>query len=388
MIIVGENVREKNMNPQRKGLITASIVYLIRFLYQLLEINKKEVDTKVNIIRTIRNVMVHLIWVVDYIYSRPDNLSSLSSSNISASNTNSSKDSSKTNFTMISFDIVHKQLTKQAEPILPIHTIKALKNENFSSLNDKILSKEWKRTVLESEEIQDIVNEHYKASLEGVTAEISRRLENRSYSFALKNTRNEKVCEEVQKKYGDEILEVAVDISEQEDYKKQAFLANEEEYIRSAKNSWKKLWKRMRIYVGQWKHPLFYDQIDKKYNAEKEAFNFMKKNIFFRHKGSKYETKSRTRPFLKLKLIEPDYVQEYNKLLAEKREDIRSIINTLSSTVFFNQSVLSELPNSAKKFSIFSFGKNFKKKIGTLIPVNPQVNHLKVEATMNRLGKS
>jgi len=362
LIIVGENVRERSLGPQRKNFIIASILNLFQILYRLLEITPEESEQWQIIVTSIKNVVMHLMCVVDYINHRTGRFSSLSS-NIDMAN----KDNTRQTFTMITYEIITNYLQVEEGPIITLQMIKNLKYKDFASLNAIILTEEWRKTPIQNQKINKIIDEHYSNSLEKITSELARQLEDRTMSQALRNNKVQKKHEELEKKYGIEIVETALEIYEQEDEKRKENLASEEEFVRIAKNMWKKLWKRARVYVGQWKHPLLYDQEDCKFDYDKESFENMRKNLLFTHKISKYESKSRTRPFLKIKLIEPGYVEEYNALLSSKRESVRNLISNLKPNVFFIQSSTPDLPVSAhKKFSFLDIRKNIKKTIKSM----------------------
>ena len=377
LLIVGENVRDKSLGPQRKSFIIASILNLFQILFRLLEITTEGSEIRQIIVGSIKNVVMHLMCIVDYINQRTGKFGSISSNADTVNSPNV-----KQTFTMITHDIITNYLVNEDEPIITVQMIKNLKFNDFTSIGAIILTEEWKKTPVQNQKINQIINEHYSNSLENITSDLARQLEDRTMSQALRNNKVMKKNEEVEKKFGIEIVEIALEVYEQEDEKRQENLANDEECVRTAKNMWKKLWKRMRVYVGQWRHPLVYDQEDYKFDYEKESFANMPKNTLFTHKISKYESKTRARPFVKIKLIEPAYVEEYNRLLSSKRGNIRSLINNLRPNVFFAQSNTPDLPMSSnKKFSFKDIQKNIKKTFKSMAggsqasPWNPNLGN-------------
>mmetsp|Transcript_11174 Transcript_11174/g.9555 ORF Transcript_11174/g.9555 Transcript_11174/m.9555 type:complete len:129 (-) Transcript_11174:534-920(-) len=128
----------------------------------------------------------------------------------------------------------------------------------------------------------------------------------------------------------------------------------------------------MRSYVGQWRHPDFYDQEDTKYTPDGDSYDAKEKSKLFYHKISKFEVESRARPFLKIKLIEPEYVEKYSKMLNEKRQEIHNILNTLNSSLFFNQNLIPADSEVASKKNSFvnTIGSKMKGALKAIIPTN------------------
>ena len=134
-------------------------------------------------------------------------------------------------------------------------------------------------------------------------------------------------------------------------------MAFEEENMRISKNFWKKIWKKMRVYIGLWRNPDFYDQIDKKFSLDSDNFEKMVENNIFFHKISKYEIKNRARPFLKVKLLEPKYAVDYNDILKSKRANNIDFIYSLNNALCFN---FKNQTKENKQFNILTLGKTLK----------------------------
>lgn len=385
LMIVGENVREKYFSWTRKSFITASILILLQILYKLEAVAPEDSEIKQVIIGSIRGVIMHFMCVAYYINQRTGKFESVGSNVESV--IGSPKESYKQSFTMITYDIISTYLASEQEPLINIQIIKVFKSNDFADITSMITTDDWMNVMVNSEKINHLIGEHYMDNLDAVTSEVSRALEDLSTSRAINNYRFEKKREDSERKFGIEILETALEVYEQENEKRQENLANDEENVRMAKGTWKNLWKKMRVYVGLWKHPSLYDQEDFKFNAEKESYNAMTTNTLFSHKISKYETRSHARPFIKIKLIEPAYVEQYNTILVQRRGDIRSMVNNLRPTVFLNQNYAVENPNSAnKKFSFTGIGKNLKKTFKAIIPnqSGPQPSPYKIDSTSNK----
>ncbi len=366
LMIVGENVREKYFSWTRKSFVTASILYLLQMLYKLEALAPEDSEIKEVIVGSIRGVIMHFMCIAYYINQRTGKLESMGSNVESV--IGSPKESYKQSFTLITCDIISTLATEQ-EPLINIQIIKVFKSNDFADITSMITTDDWKIVIVSGDKINELIEENYKNDLDAITSDVSRALEDMATSRAINNYKFEKKREDSERKFGVEILETALEVYEQENEKRQENLANDEENMRMAKGTWKNLWKKMRAYVGLWKHPSLYDQEDFKFNAEKESFNAMATNTLYTHKISKYETRSHARPFIKIKLIEPAYVEQYNTLLVQRRGDIRCMVNNLRPTVFLNQNYAVENSNSAnKKFSFTGIGKNIKKTFKAIIP--------------------
>ena len=337
LLISCENVREKRMEAQQTSLLTATVLYFIKFLYEVYEHMENE-EIKKAILSSLRKIFMHLMCEVDYLNRKRGDYTDLSGPReIFLSK---EQKELKMNFNFITFDILLNYLTLQKEPIITLQFIKALKLQDFLPLEEVILTKEWRTSIVGNEKINKLISDHYGGSIYTLNNTISMKIQDQTYEQTTLIYAQEKSREEASKKVDLEVIENAIEIYEQETKKRQVMLVNEEENSRGAKNSWRQLWKKLRVYVGQWAHPKFYDQEDYKYSMEDESYQNMQKSELFIHKAAKYETRIRARPYLKVKLIEPSYVEEYNKLLEEKQINMRNIINSLNSLLFLNTNLL------------------------------------------------
>ena len=87
------------------------------------------------------------------------------------------------------------------------------------------------------------------------------------------------------------------------------------------KDKWKKIFKELRIFNGLWLNSNIKFQIDSYCKNQNEQEEFSEKNNFYINKVSKYETRSRMRPFLKIILNEPRIAIDYNEKLRSKQEE-------------------------------------------------------------------
>ena len=115
---------------------------------------------------------------------------------------------------------------------------------------------------------------------------------------------------------------------ETEELRKNLSYINQKEKSHFAQNEWHKIWKRLRIYDGWWTNQNFKDQNDEEFDARKFSFELMSENQLFFRKISKFCTREYTRPLLKIKLIEPDFViKKDEELKALQRAAFKSRYN-------------------------------------------------------------
>jgi len=316
----------------------STILYFFKFFYEVYEHVNNE-DVKKVIVSSLKKIFMHLMCQVDYLNKKRGDFSDLSGPR-EILQSSPQKDLPKMNFTFFTFDILLHYFINKKEPIISLQFIKALKLQDFLPLEEVMITNEWKTAIANNEKISKLINDNYGGSVYTLNNAISMKIQDQTYEQTTLIYTQEKAREEASKKVDLEVIESAAEIYEQEIKRRQIMLVNEEENSRTAKNSWRQLWKKLRIYVGQWAHPKFYDQEDYKYSLEEENYQNMRKNELFIHKICKYETRIRARPFLKVKLIEPAYVEEYDKALEEKQINMRNIINSLNSVLFLNNNLI------------------------------------------------
>ena len=89
---------------------------------------------------------------------------------------------------------------------------------------------------------------------------------------------------------------------------------------RESKNLWHKIWKKYRIF-GPWKYRKFIFQKNSDFD-----YNNYKLNDFIFYKIVKYETKIKSRPFVKICFKELDFVQKYNDELNSFKLNKKEVI--------------------------------------------------------------
>lgn len=369
ILITLENIKEKTLNSNQQTFLLSTILCFLKFLYELYGSIKEE-EIKKRLLLCLRRIIMHYMCQVAYMNKKTGDFINLSD----VKETGLQKESLRGTFTYVIFDLALNYLTIKNDPIITVQLIKTLKLQDFSSLEELMLTHEWKIAFTNNEKVNKIINDYYGGSLYMVNTEISKKIQDYAYEQTAVVLNQEKAREDMCKKLELEILDIAIEIAEQESQKRQASLASEEETVRTAKNAWRQLWKRFRIYVGQWAHPRFYDQQDYKFSFEDESFDKMEKPVLFSHKMSKYESRSRARPFLKVKLLEPAYIAEYNKMLKENRADIHDIINSLDANLFVNKNLTMIEFENRRKFTISMIIANSRKSIPSIASVSTQDN--------------
>ena len=125
-------------------------------------------------------------------------------------------------------------------------------------------------------------------------------------------------------KYENDIYEQNLTVLEEEDLRKQNDIFLSEKKYRFNKYTWDKIWKKVRTHHGTWMHPDFSTQNDRKFEQKDFEYDKLTTNEFFYYKIWKYELKNRSRPFLKIKLKEPDMV---GKNREEEKNKKHSLLN-------------------------------------------------------------
>ena len=338
ILIACENVDDKTIDKKQHNFLIATVMKILKFLYEIYTFIPQE-KIKPIILASLKRIFMHLLCEVDYLSRKTGNFTYLSDVRGSLQGSPSKEGGMKRNFTLITFDLVLNYIIYEKEPLINTQFIKTMKLEDFAYLDKFILSKEWKLALTDNEKINKIVNDYYGGSFYTINNKIYKNLQDQAYEQVSLVVAQEKAREQVGKNIELQIIDNATEIYEQETQQRQIVLAKEEEGSRSAKNSWRKIWKKQRVFIGQWTHPEFYDQQDAKFSLENESYGNMGGNKLFSHKIAKYETRSRARPFLKVKLLEPDYVKEHNQVLEDNGTDMFNIINSLNSSIFFKKNI-------------------------------------------------
>lgn len=331
-LTICENSRDMSIAYYNQSQILSISAYIVYFLYQLTYSGHSE-SVHIQLKKTIRTNMIFLLCLVDFLNSRTDGefdfyeqnsrrsptrrsspgLRSSANSNLAASYIEA-----KQEYTLLTFDLVRNVLSSSSsESLITILEIRQQKNNNFYNIEATIFSTQWVASILDNNFIKDLVKANFGESYIKINQNIFLAIQN---TAEIMNSVAENLIHRrktIARKSEDIIYDSAARIHETEDNRKHEVIAFDEERMRIAKSLWRRVWKKLRIFTGQWRHSTFYDQRDAKYQAIE--FEDMKGNHIFYHKMSKFETKTRARPFLKIKLTEPSYVLEYNKLLKERR---------------------------------------------------------------------
>lgn len=125
-------------------------------------------------------------------------------------------------------------------------------------------------------------------------------------------------------KYENEIYDQNLVILEEQDLQKQNEIFLSEKKTRQIKYMWDKTWKNLRSHYGTWMHPDFYTQNDKPFDPADFEYDKIKQNNFFYYKIWKYEIKNRSRPFLKIKVKDPDIIVKNEEELKNKKHSLLS----------------------------------------------------------------
>ena len=322
---ITECSRDKSMTVYVQTQILAINSYIISTFYQLAFSDYPE-NLKTLVHQSIRSIMIYLISLIDILNTRSggaftkyESVFKKQSERGSSPNLTVTTFENDTLFTLLTFELFKCVLgAGLPQPLMTIPEIRQHKLNQFSNIDSAILSKDWFYATTENYAVQELIRNFFGESYIKINNNIFSNLQ-------VTASKLESVIEifldkiaSTARSWEDLVYEKAAKIHEAEDVRRHEIIALDDENMRIAKRLWRKVWKRMRTFAGQWRHPDFWDQQDEKYRAL--DWKEIKKNPLFYHKMSRFETTSRARPFLKLKLIEPDYALKYEAELREKRQ--------------------------------------------------------------------
>ena len=324
---VCENSRDSALTSSAQSQMLSIPAYILNALFNLVFSNFDE-EVRAELRKTICNSVIFLLSLVDFLNtrtggnflthtSRKRRLSVERRSTITAENS-TSNDTQEGQLTLLTFDLVRDYISANLpEPIMTIPEIRQQKTSNFSNMEAAIFSRSWMDAIVDNPALNQLIDNHFGESFVKINNKIFVTVQNLASKLDAGCQNALRRRTEVAHRCENNIYENAAKIHELEDTRRKQLTVIYQEKVRAFKGLWRRNWKRLRTYNGQWSHPDFYDQRDELYNALE--WDEMKENTIFRHRISKFETKSRARPFLKIKLIEPAYVVEYQNMLKELR---------------------------------------------------------------------
>lgn len=202
----------------------------------------------------------------------------------------------------------------------------------FDEPDEGIIYGEYQERITEEEKTADLVNKYYGKDWIEISQRIREGLQENISQQNQKNSDQERTSEEALEKSKKEIVEIVGETCENEGQRRKESIKYHEEYSKIRNGQWSKLWRKLRTYVGPWRHPDFYDQVDVKEDAESADKREKQKNLL-KHKLAKSEVKSRAKPFLKIKLIEPQYVEGYEHKVAQQRHEDSEAVLKMNETL-------------------------------------------------------
>ena len=352
-IVVSENSRDNNFRPETQDAIISTFVYTFNFLYNIIGVAVNDI-CKDELKGLLRNITIFLFSVIDFLNTRYGTFNNLAEGKPLLP---SSSTSLQTNYNLIIFEMFKSYLNINGESLISSNLIKTLKARDYKDIDTIIYSQEWMWAFLDNSRVISLIEKYYGESFMSSNANALKYIYKLGQSQTQNKIANNRMREEISKKYKTEIYNSADKIHEAEGHKREEIMAFEEENMRISKNFWKKIWKKMRVYIGIWRNPDFYDQIDKKFSLDSDNFEKMVENNIFFHKISKYEIKNRARPFLKVKLLEPKYATDYNNILKSKRANNINFIHSLNNALCFN---FKNQTKENKQFNILTLGKSLR----------------------------
>lgn len=381
-LVVAENCRDKSLLFSQRMQVLSISTYIMQFLYNL-NFAKFSEEIRNEIRRTTCSNVIFLLSLLDFLNTRTggsfdtyEGVKRRLSQEKNSLSLNSSVIESDSGFSFLTYDLIKSIFSANLpNPIITIPEIRQQKINNFHNVESIIFSQEWVEGVMDNQMVKSLIGEYFSESFVKINSEIFLFLQVIVDKIQAGSENASKRRVKIARRCEDGFYESAAKIHEIEDSRKHRIVAIEEEKLRIAKNLWTRVWRKLRIYTGQWKYPKFYDQRDEKYQALE--WDQMLENKTFYHKISKFEIKSRARPFLKVKLIEPEYVTQYNERLEQKRAkkqllainpDIFPVLRLQNMYLpVENTSAVLMDKDSDKSFSFSQFGKDIRNSFSKVI---------------------
>ena len=188
---------------------------------------------------------------------------------------------------------------------------------NKTSTKDKVETfEDWFQNIL-SDKVSLTLEEHFDTDWARVSLNLQKSFGNKISKLNHEALDIDKVREEAKEKSKNDIFVRMSKVNTTEKQRKTGIIELQDENSKITKTLWNKIWKRLRTCRGQWKHQELYDQTDTKDDRTFRKTNVVDNGLFV-HKLAKFETKSRSRPFVKTKPLDPKYAEVYELELQRK----------------------------------------------------------------------
>ncbi|KAL4471642.1 hypothetical protein ABPG74_008535 [Tetrahymena malaccensis] len=331
-----ENSREVKKTEEQKEQIKLFFLFSLSFYYNMYRYLQREGNQMIGMIEeSIHNIMQILFFVMDKTCKYKD-------------------------YQKLLINIFQENLFDQNnKPLLTEEIITKFTFDNMNELDQLIFTDEWQYAFIEN------CNHKFPDSTKiRVQFEFVRNQE--CFNIQDEFEKVMKKRKEIRTNFDYEKYNIISVNNSKDQQRKTYFLDKEERIVRQAKYVWYNIWKKNRSYRGLWKHPNFKAQIDQKFSPEIYDYQKMEKPSLFYYKMSKYMTKQKVRPLLKLKLVEPKYVVEFEKNKLDKQLQRRKLgllqydLNNTHQGPQSPSNYQSPQPNKEKKSGGFNLLKQIK----------------------------
>lgn len=351
LLLMSENARDKPfpLSRTQEKIIVSNILYVFNYLYTINEANKKRQNISELLIRVIKELGLYTIFIIDFLNSKYGGFSSMIKE-FKASFQNSNTMMTVHNF--IVYEIFNNFLfgTKNNK-IITINDIKTLKNEDLLDLHSFVLSDDWIYAFLDNQCVQNIISEHFNENLylklsNANRAAIENKESRRKYmDFKDDMKKNLKI------KFENDIYNTILLILEMNEERKNIDFYNFEKDKREAKHFWKKIWKNLRINENIWQPFDLKIQNDSYFDSNQHTYENLIPNKYFYFEMWKYEIKNKSRPYLKIKLKEPNLkVTNFeNCLNNDNFLNQQQMFNLIHQNFYLRHQQISDSPNKYEK---------------------------------------
>ena len=175
-LVVCENARDRNFTTAAQNSIIVNLIYIINFLYRLMSYAHSEnlTNAQDEVYNTLKNIIVFLLIVVDFLNNRYNTFNSLSEGkpNLPPNST-----ALQTNFNLISFEMFKSFLNINNEPLITSSVIKQWKLKEFQGIEYLINSKEWTFTFIDNPKVLALLDKNYGDSYAVINSNVLKNIQ-------------------------------------------------------------------------------------------------------------------------------------------------------------------------------------------------------------------
>ena len=310
---------QSSISIQDFDFLVSTVLFVLKFLYQMFEKSQlsNNEDMSLSICTCLLKILQNMQASMELRQNRnQDEIASMSSSTRHLKQIIGGRNISNTVFEALELDTTN---------------LSELQNiVNKTSSREKLETFDnWFQNIL-SDKVSLLLEKHFDTNWAKISLNLQKKFGSKISKLNQEALDIDKVREEAKEKSKEDIFVIIGKVNTAEKQRKTGIIELQDENSKIIKSLWNKIWEKLRTCRGQWKHSELYDQTDTKDNRglgkNNEKMKFVENKLFV-HKLAKFETKSRSRPFVKTKPLDPKYAEGYELELQRKgAEDKKSRI--------------------------------------------------------------